>query len=312
MWVKSGEGIKVAKVYILIEWLENPEKPYVIPTGYAPGDWTGFYLYIGIEAIPPYQISTEGNKVHIDWDQDDYIDFQDENGNSRNPANGFEDIVLYGNTPVGTEWAIPYSGGYTEEDGFLPFDIYLHIDSLDADGFYFDTATFPNRVGTQGGQHKSTTIFPGDPVTPPEPPEPSEWGIRTIGFWKHQFRAYHGFNRGHQHVDDEILEGYIDEISSLTTIPEYEDLTMMGAWEIIDLQGKQDMEARLLQQLLATWLNYVSGNTQATVAGGGEFDDYAGTYNLLTVILEAEAALEDGDLEYYKNICDAINNSGPE
>ncbi len=290
----------VADVYVLLDNLGDPGD-WVNPASYDAEDWTGYYLYIGIKALAGYTIENS-NEVLIDWDQDGIIDFADHNGNSQNPGQGGYDMTQFAHTSQGTEWAVPYMDDFTNGICQSPFDIYVHCD-VSGGGYSMETATFPDRPP---GPKLSTTFCVGSGISPEEP-EPGEWGIRTIGFWKHQFNVALGNHKGHQHVPQENLLFYLSEISSDSSIPELQDMDtdMMAALALLELRGKHAMYDRAVQQLLAVWLNYVSGNENATLGNT--------TYHLYDdVIVPGEAALLDGDPAndaFWKDFFDDINNS---
>jgi hypothetical protein len=307
MWIRNPpDDVMVAEVYAQIDWLSDPLNPYVEPASYDAADWTGFYLYIGIKALPGFTIGDEGNFVLIDWDQDGTVDFADHNGNSVNPGLGGYP-TLYGHTDYGTEWAIPYFDDYSLGPCESPFDIMLHIEAT-GDGYTAETATYPQR---DKGPFLSTTWCPWELIEP-EPPEPGDYGLRTIGFWKHQLRCALGICTGHQHVPTDELIAALAYISGASTIPELQDMgtDMAAALALLELKGQHPMYDRAVQQLLAVWLNYAFGETHADLDGDGVFET-----SLWQVIQDTEAALLDGDPtndEYYKDLCDAVNNSGPE
>jgi hypothetical protein len=312
---QPGGGIKVAEVYMMIDIIEGTGYPYNAsnpPAGYGPADEVGYYLYIGIKTLPGYTLDLvdPGCWVLIDWDQDGTVDFQDNNGNSANPSNGYSTEFAY--TADGAEWKIPY---IDEFNGVCqsPFDILVHHDIVFPDGSS-DTATFPGY--RPKGPFVSTTICIGEIIEPIPPPPPGEWGIRTIGFWKHQLRcALEIQPNAHQHVPTETLIAYLEYISANSLIPELNamDSDMTAALALLELRGPHPMYDRAVQQLLAVWLNYVSGNLFATFDLDG--DGVNETVSLLWVINQTEASLLDGDPtndEYWKDVCDALNNSGPE
>jgi hypothetical protein len=303
------DNINVAEVYMLFDDLTGYTKVDIDPEGYGPEDEQGYYLYIGIKTLPGFRIPTEaGAWIRIDWDQDGYVDFKDNNGNSANKDYSTEFARTYG----GVEWKIPY---IDEFNGVCksPLDIIVHVDVIfpdDVCGGKTDTSTFPG--DRPDGPFQSTTLCVGDEISP-EPPEPGDWGIRTIGFWKHQFNTAGGFKRGHQHVDTDSLESYVAYIAAYSDIPELQVLDpddFSTALQILELRGKQAMYNRAVQQLFAVWLNYVSGNEMWDSDGDGNPDEY-----LIDVITWAEGLLLDGDPsndEEVKNLCDELNNSGDE
>jgi hypothetical protein len=269
-----------------------------------------YYFYIGIKPINGYKIATGGQSgswLVIDWDQDLKIDFDDHNGNSAGSGKNQGYSTQFAQTPDGgVEWAIPYLDEY---EGICqsPFWITIHIEIVLPGSCQTETTTFPDRPP---GKFLSAEICVGDLVKPEEPPEPGEWGIRTIGFWKHQFNTALGIQKGHQHVPTADLLYYLGEVSSQSTIPELQlmDSDMLTALALLELRGKHVMYDRAVQQLLATWLNYVSGNDMWDSDGDGIPDE-----NLIDVITWAEAMLLDGDPtndEEVKDYLDKLNNSG--
>jgi hypothetical protein len=304
------DNIDVAEVYMLFDDLTGYTQVDNPPEGYGPEDEQGYYLYIGIKPLPGFSIPTgdPGGWIKIDWDQDGYVDFKDNNGNSANHGYSTEFATACGQ---GLEWAIPYL------DEFIgvcqsPLDIIVHMDIKfpDGSGGGTDTSTFPG--DRPEGSFQATTLCVGDEISP-EPPEPGEWGIRTIGFWKHQFNIAYGVHKGHQHVPTETLQSYVEYISANSEIQELQGLDpddFLTALQILELRGKQEMYARGVQQLFAVWLNYVSGNEMWDSDGDGTPDEY-----LIHVINWAEELLLDGDPtndEEVKDYCDMLNNSGDE
>jgi hypothetical protein len=161
---------------------------------------------------------------------------------------------------------------------------------------------------TGGGGFDSTTLCPDKEIPPEDPPEEG-WGLRTIGFWKHQLRTALGFN-GHQHVLTAYLVAYLEEIDELSDIPEYDDMDLADALALLELRGKQTMYARGVQQLLATYLNLVSDGDQMVDTDGDGITDMM----LSDAIEDIESELldPDGDHEWAKDTADIINNSGDE
>jgi hypothetical protein len=296
--------IPTTDVYMLFDNLAGYVSP---PTGYGSADEQGYYLYIGVKALEGYSIHTDGHWLQIDWDQDGQVDFQDNNGNSANPGQGGYS-TQFAMTDEGVEWAIPYLDDFSEGICQSPLYIFVHIEIVEPDGGT-ETTTFPGRGGS--GPFLCTEICPWELIEP-EPPEPGEWGIRTIGFWKHQLRCALGICNGHQHVPTENLVDYLYYISAHSQIPELQDMggDMTAALALLELTGPHPMYDRAVQQLLATWLNYVSGNEMWDSDG----DDVDDTY-IIDTINWAEAGLLDGDPandEEIKDTLDALNNSGDE
>jgi hypothetical protein len=139
---------------------------------------------------------------------------------------------------------------------------------------------------------------------------PDGWGIRTIGFWKHQFNVATGNKKGNQHVPTESLEQYLAEMSANTMVPELMNLDLNGALTILKTKNNADMYDKAVTQLLATWMNYLSGNGMWDSDGDGVADS-----SVLDAINDAEAGLTDGDFsndEDIKDMLDELNNSGDE
>ncbi|MEE9150575.1 MAG: hypothetical protein V3U20_01920 [Thermoplasmata archaeon] len=317
MQVRSPpDNIDVAEVYMMFDVLAGYSRLDLPPMGeYGPDEEQGYYFYIGIKTLPGYSIPTgdPGAWVRIDWNQDGYIDFKDNNGNSATKGKPPHYTTRFAYTANGVEWAIPYI------DDFIgvcesPFDIIVHIDVVmpgGGGGGGTDTATFPG--DRPQGPFQSTTICVGDLISPEPPEEPGEWGIRTIGFWKHQINTALGISKGHQHVPTENLVYYLSEISTQSTVDELQDMDsdMIAALTILELRGKHLMYDRAVQQLLAVWLNYVSGNAQWDSDGDDDIDG-ADEY-LIDVINWAEDILVNGDpadFEMVKDKLDMLNNSG--
>ncbi|UCF07284.1 MAG: hypothetical protein JSW28_06425 [Thermoplasmata archaeon] len=304
--------IPTTDVYILFDTLDGYTQVDNPPEGYGsedevtnPNTGLPYYLYIGVKAIGDYKIHYDGSWIRIDWDQDGYIDFKDNNGNSAGPPRLYS--TQFAVTPDGAEWAIPYLDEYNGPCQ-SELDIIVHIE-IELPGGGTETTTFPGRGGS--GPFLSTTICPWEEIEP-EPPEPGDWGIRTIGFWKHQLRCALGICNGHQHVPTENLIAYLAYISASSQIPELIDMDtdMYAALALLELRGQHPMYDRAVQQLLATWLNYVSGNEMWDSDGDGVPDTY-----IIDTILWAEAGLLDGDPtndEDIKDTLDALNNSGDE
>jgi hypothetical protein len=119
----------------------------------------------------------------------------------------------------------------------------------------------------------------------------------------------------HQHVPTNDLVYYLDQISFQSEIYELQEMdsSMYDALALLELRGKHPMYDRAVQQLLATWLNYVSGNEQWDSDGDGDID--ADDEYLIDVIEWAENMLNDGDPtndEDVKDYLDTLNNSGDE
>ena len=133
---------------------------------------------------------------------------------------------------------------------------------------------------------------------------PPRFDPRTIGYWKHQCKIS---EPGKAHVG--ISQAFIDAIRSQSRV--FSSLmTKEEACSILLGDYKSDMAGRAKQQLLALWLNVVSGFvdltapinlpklTSATTVGGAILD----AENLILTRTDKPS------LERAKNICDSLNN----
>jgi uncharacterized protein YciU (UPF0263 family) len=141
---------------------------------------------------------------------------------------------------------------------------------------------------------------------------PGNWNIRTIGFWKHQFNCALGNKKNaYQHVPTEALLAYLAEMVATSTVPKLQETdTLQEAYDILMTKNNADMYDKAVTQLLATWMNYLSGNDMWDSDGDGEADT-----DILDTILWAEAGLVDLDPdndEDIKDVLDMLNNSGDE
>jgi hypothetical protein len=141
---------------------------------------------------------------------------------------------------------------------------------------------------------------------------PGDWDLRTIGFWKHQFNCALGNKKkAHQHIPNDSLQAYLTEMSTTSTVPQLQTTdTFEEALEILLTKNNADMYDKAVTQLLATWMNYLSGNDMWDSDGDGETDT-----EIMETILWAEAGLLDLDPdndEEIKDILDMLNNSGEE
>jgi hypothetical protein len=141
---------------------------------------------------------------------------------------------------------------------------------------------------------------------------PGNWDIRTIGFWKHQFNCALGNKKkAHQHVPTEALEAYLAEMVATSTVPKLQETdTLEEALAVLMTKNNADMYDKAVTQLLATWMNYLSGNDMWDSDGDGDTDS-----SIMDTILWAEAGLLDLDPdndEDIKDTLDMLNNSGDE
>ncbi|MFC2013102.1 NosD domain-containing protein [Chloroflexota bacterium] len=163
----------------------------------------------------------------------------------------------------------------------------------DALGIYRVTLTITDDNGGIGDDWIDVIVNTGDTE------------MRTIGYWKHQIGG-----NGNQHIDDAILEAYINFIAAKSEV--FSEKTALSsladAGDLLWLK-KATMEQRATQQLLATWLNVANGAVC--------MDDIVDTnYNGITdmklkdAIALAETIILNtaANYEQAKNICDSINN----
>ncbi len=284
----------VANVYMTVELDENENFKY---------------LWIGVKPVSPlYFKPGQGQWVRIDWDQDGKLDYEDHTGwGSTDGAD----------TKSGAEWMIPW-GKIRVNPGSKPetmnstligynFDILIHVEVF-TDDLNSNSGTFPDRPIPKPGEFLSTTIFINTSMTPP--PEENGFGIRSQGFWKHQFRTAMG-SPGHQHIPTENLTNYLANISAGTTVPELKDLSLRDALMVLEPEDHSDMYSKAVLQLLATWLNNLSAGDQMVDT---DFDNE--TDMMISEAIEyVEGILTDPsstkkDLEEAKNICECINTSG--
>ncbi len=267
------------------------------------------YLWIGVKPISSVFLKPgQGQWVRIDWDQDGILDYEDHTGwGSTDGAD----------TSSGAEWMIPW-GKVRVNPGGKPtimnssiigytFDILIHVE-IWWDDLNSNSATFPNRPIPKPGQFLSTTMFVNLTMTPPQ--DDGEWGIRSMGFWKHQFRCALGAN-GHQHVPTDNLTNYLGTISSETNLSELKNLKLRDALMLLEPEDSSIMYDKALQQLLATWLNYISDGDQMVDTDGDNSTDMM----LSDAIEYVEEILNDpnstkNELEEAKDICECINTSG--
>jgi hypothetical protein len=265
------------------------------------------FLWIGVGMTSPnWLVPGVGQWLRIDWDQDGIMDYEDHTGWT--DTDGID-------TASGAEWMIPW-GKERVNPGDTPttmdptligdeLDILIHIQVYYPGGT--DTAVFPG-VRPRGRFDSTTLKIWGQQPGPG--PGPGGWGLRTIGFWKHQLRTALGAN-GHQHVPTANLTAYLGSIDSQTTVPELEGLSLRDALMVLELRGKHTMYDKAVQQLLAAWLNLESdGDQMVDSTGDGNVDRL-----LSNAITYAESIITDPDsthdqLEQVKDMLDTINNSG--
>lgn len=125
----------------------------------------------------------------------------------------------------------------------------------------------------------------------------------SIGYWKHQFSAYL-YGKGKPHVDDDVLEDWLGIVSSDSEVFEFvgtKEEKFLQAFELLDPSKKWTPDDHLRAQLLALWLNRVSGRTIGFTLEGMGCDE---------VIFGSEQALLSSDVEnfeYWKDMCECFD-----
>jgi hypothetical protein len=129
---------------------------------------------------------------------------------------------------------------------------------------------------------------------------------RTIGFWKNQF-SESLCKSGRPQIPAATLLTYLNQISTQSPVFEFtgtQTQKFQQALNILSPAINSNMEAKLKAQLLALWLNYMSGWTGGYKYGGKTAEQ---------IIQGSENALlnhQTGNYEYWKNMCDGFNNLG--
>ncbi len=170
------------------------------------------------------------------------------------------------------------------EDLTLPLSLELNVEGTRVVTFDADPWTFQRLVAAYDTCEYS---FEGevseDPFADP----------RTIGFWKHQVRG-----KGHSHVSFDVLNSWLPLTVFGTTFESVDEL-----YDALWLK-KAPMEARALQQCLATRLNVAYDQLGwATPVDLGDGDAY-----MFAHWAEANEAFNAGSFEAAKTLCDTINN----
>jgi len=129
---------------------------------------------------------------------------------------------------------------------------------------------------------------------------------RTIGFWNHQFQVALD-HKGTAQVDPNTLETLLNQISPQSQAFEFTDprkQKFQQALAILNPDFKANMKDKLKAQLLALWLNYMSGWTNGYKVN---------SMTAYEIIQGSENALlnhQTNKYEYWKNMCDGFNNLG--
>jgi hypothetical protein len=129
---------------------------------------------------------------------------------------------------------------------------------------------------------------------------------RTIGYWKNQFSEAL-CKSGRPQVPAATLLTYLNQISAQSPIFEFtgtQPQKFQQALNILSPPNNAIMKDKLKAQLLALWLNYMTGWTGG-YKYGGKTDQQ--------IIQGSENVLKNGpasQYEYWKNMCDGFNNLG--
>jgi hypothetical protein len=136
-----------------------------------------------------------------------------------------------------------------------------------------------------------------------------DWTVpRSHGYWKHQYDSCSCSQSNGNKLDNQTLESYLANITSRSQIFNFSNTTLENfqeAYAILSLGGPSQ-ENLLKRELLALWLNTVSGYTEGyrlTLSNGTSLTSEQ-------VIGLAEQALLNGDTTEYeqlKDLCEEFN-----
>jgi hypothetical protein len=130
---------------------------------------------------------------------------------------------------------------------------------------------------------------------------------KTIGFWKHQLKAWKT-GKGRVHVDSALIESWLplslfyeppDNILTVSTLD--------GLHDILWVKNKAPMQERAKQQCMATLLNVQFELLDWYSMVDTDYDGNEDKY-LYAAWNDASLAYEAGNFETAKDICDSINN----
>ena len=122
-------------------------------------------------------------------------------------------------------------------------------------------------------------------------------GARTIGFWGHQVSG-----KGRPHYAESEMLALLAVVDALSNAFDGVD-TLAEAAAALDTSGP-GMRTKADSQLLAAWLNFVSGRV--------DWDEVVGSTTAGDRLTEADAVVADsgateGDLEHAKDLAEAVN-----
>ncbi|MFQ6127699.1 MAG: FG-GAP-like repeat-containing protein [Thermoplasmata archaeon] len=133
---------------------------------------------------------------------------------------------------------------------------------------------------------------------------PARFSPRTIGYWKHQCRIGEP-REEHPGITDQFVSAIAANSSVFSGIRSKEEIC-----DTLLSNPKSNMTGKALKQLMALWLNVVSGHVDSSV----EIDlgNLTSASTVEEAIAEIEAILlystQKSELERAKNIADSLNN----
>jgi len=127
---------------------------------------------------------------------------------------------------------------------------------------------------------------------------------RTTGYWEHQCKVSEP-KEEHPGITDEFAQGIADNSLVFVDIQSKDDVC-----SVLSSNPKSDMTGKALVQLMALWLNVVSGYVDAST--GIDLGDLTSAGTVGDAIAEIEDIIihstDKAELERAKNIADALNN----
>lgn len=183
--------------------------------------------------------------------------------------------------------------------------IFIGQSSWDAPKFQFASKLPPAMAGITVRQGDLTVYAAGLIASPGL----ASMKPRSPGYWKHQFGT-----KG-KRIEAASLPGYLNTIGANSGV--FSGLnasTLSSAAAILYPDNSSDMQAKAKRQLLALWLNIVSG--KVNYSAELTFDDPNNVEVTITIqqlITNAEAVILDTaatteQLEYQKDIAEIINH----
>ncbi|MFQ5762058.1 MAG: FG-GAP-like repeat-containing protein [Candidatus Bathyarchaeia archaeon] len=134
-------------------------------------------------------------------------------------------------------------------------------------------------------------------------PEPN-FAPRTIGYWKHQCKVEEP-KENHPGITDEFVSAIAENSSVFAGVQSHEEVC-----DILLSNPKSNMTGKALRQLMALWLNIVSGIVDTRA--GIDLGNLSSARTVGEAIAEIEDILlhssEKSEVERAKDIADALNN----